>query len=590
MKNIIKSLIVITLCYSFVFSQSAEEKFNQATKLLENGKPTEAITLAQSIENEVGANPKIYSLYVNAYLADGDYVNAKIALNKFKLLVGDKTSESIKAVLDKEREIDAGIERADKELAQKNLAEANRVVSASEQQNKEKQTALQNAPKNDPLAELELWKKIKNSNSASDFQSFLQQFPSGSFAEEAKGKLASLGDVEWNRLKNGTDVNALRAYINNPNSRYSAEAEKRLQMLAASMIEWEKLGDNPSNEQIHEYIRKYPESAFIKNANFVLMWNKTGMQASPKTLLSYRYIDIFSEELASVAIGEKNSAYINKKGQLVIVLPLSFSPGGYNDRGGFSNGLARVQKDATSESFFIDTTGKFVNVPKLDYAGTFKDGYIVGTDKGQNAYLIDKNGKTLKIASNTMSTIVSPFSEGLVWIGDWDKPRGSFYDSTGKKVITPNLKTSVAGQFSEGLAEVRINGKSGFIDKTGQIVIQPKYYSAKPFSEGLAEVCINSGNTCGFIDKSGKEVITPKYYSIDDGFKSGLAFVRTIKGNDWTKQFVGVIDKTGREVIPIEKYAGFWCKAFLEYGLIGVITHDKRKGFVDLEGNEYFDF
>jgi len=55
---------------------------------------------------------------------------------------------------------------------------------------------------------------------------------------------------------------------------------------------------------------------------------------------------------------------------------------------------------------------------------------------------------------------------------------------------------------------VGLNGKLGFIDKSGKEVIPPKYDAASDFSEGLAAVRIGDRNTgkWGFIDKSGNEI------------------------------------------------------------------------------------
>lgn len=57
-------------------------------------------------------------------------------------------------------------------------------------------------------------------------------------------------------------------------------------------------------------------------------------------------------------------------------------------------------------------------------------------------------------------------------------------------VVIP-AKYYLAENFSEGLAAVKINGKWGFIDKTGKMVIPATFSGAKDFSEGLAAVEIN---------------------------------------------------------------------------------------------------
>jgi hypothetical protein len=53
------------------------------------------------------------------------------------------------------------------------------------------------------------------------------------------------------------------------------------------------------------------------------------------------------------------------------------------------------------------------------------------------------------------------------------------------------------------LAKVTVNGKWGFIDKTGKVVILLMYDFAGIFAEGLA--CVELDGEYGFIDKAGKK-------------------------------------------------------------------------------------
>ena len=98
------------------------------------------------------------------------------------------------------------------------------------------------------------------------------------------------------------------------------------------------------------------------------------------------------------------------------------------------------------------------------------------------------------------------------------------------------------GEYSDGLAMVQLNGKLGFIDKSGTLVIPCKYDVADSFSEGLAYVCPNG--KYGFINKSGTEVIPCKYDEAQS-FSEGLACVYL--NNRW-----GFIDKSDTEVIPFK--------------------------------------
>ena len=100
---------------------------------------------------------------------------------------------------------------------------------------------------------------------------------------------------------------------------------------------------------------------------------------------------------------------------------------------------------------------------------------------------------------------------------------------------------------SECLYKARVNDRYGYIDRDGNIVVEPEYYYAEEFTEGLATVSIGSiDGKCGYIDKTGKMVIEPKF---DDAypFSEGLASVEIDK--KW-----GFIDKTGNIVVDFKYY------------------------------------
>ena len=77
-------------------------------------------------------------------------------------------------------------------------------------------------------------------------------------------------------------------------------------------------------------------------------------------------------------------------------------------------------------------------------------------------------------------------------------------------------------EFKDGLAEVKRNGKSGFVDKTGREVVPLIYDWASAFSEGLAKIKRNG--QYGFVDSSGREAVPPRYDNVYD-FKEGLGQV-----------------------------------------------------------------
>ena len=114
------------------------------------------------------------------------------------------------------------------------------------------------------------------------------------------------------------------------------------------------------------------------------------------------------------------------------------------------------------------------------------------------------------------------------------------------------------------------DGKWGYMDKAGKVVIEPQYDGAGDFSEGLAWV--GTELLRGYIDKTGKMVIEPKF-GWAGSFHSGMAAVfghRDGKpigarhGDIWGDEVqmnkpqggTGYIDRTGTRVKVETRYAG----------------------------------
>src|SRR3989339_851218 len=61
---------------------------------------------------------------------------------------------------------------------------------------------------------------------------------------------------------------------------------------------------------------------------------------------------------------------------------------------------------------------------------------------------------------------------------------------------------------NESLFPVQQDQKWGYIDKTGQIIIAPRFDGAEPFAEGLA--LVKTGEKWGAMDRTGTLVIQPR--------------------------------------------------------------------------------
>lgn len=147
-----------------------------------------------------------------------------------------------------------------------------------------------------------------------------------------------------------------------------------------------------------------------------------------------------------------------------------------------------------------------------------------------------------------------------------------FIDAAGRIVIEPRFLN--VGQFSEGLAKVTVPGltdedqlfdreASGFIDERGEFVIGPgspsgykfrdrKDYCYGDFHDGLAKFWVgDSTGYGGFIDRTGRIAVSPKYAAVDD-FSQGLACVSLPRkdGSAFGPKLTGFINTKGKFVIP----------------------------------------
>ncbi len=116
-----------------------------------------------------------------------------------------------------------------------------------------------------------------------------------------------------------------------------------------------------------------------------------------------------------------------------------------------------------------------------------------------------------------------------------------YIDKGGAMVIELGAFSESAGSsFVEGLAQVFVGDKAGFIDTKGRVVIQPRFSGTNGFKEGRALVWLADG--CAYIDKKGAYVVPPGLYSDGHDFSEGLAAVAVTEGDQIR---YGYVDRSG---------------------------------------------
>ena len=65
------------------------------------------------------------------------------------------------------------------------------------------------------------------------------------------------------------------------------------------------------------------------------------------------------------------------------------------------------------------------------------------------------------------------------------------------------------------------NDEWGYVDRSGEWVIEPQFSNAYDFQDGIARVYEASDGSYGYIDSNGKWIIEPQYLDAGD-FSEGL--------------------------------------------------------------------
>ncbi len=197
-----------------------------------------------------------------------------------------------------------------------------------------------------------------------------------------------------------------------------------------------------------------------------------------------------------------------------IVTPLR-----YGAARAFCEGLAAVKfgggaGEAAGYRGFVDRHGGEVIEPRFHLVGDFRAGLAPAAKSGKWGY-IDRTGRWI---IEPRFAHAHRFSEGLaaVRVGD----QWGFIDRHGESAFERRFDRVDEAGFQEGRAVVgRYGAESfceqyGYIDRTGQVVIDMQYGWAEPFCGGRASVwasgagpALSGSASWGVIDPNGRELI-----------------------------------------------------------------------------------
>lgn len=254
----------------------------------------------------------------------------------------------------------------------------------------------------------------------------------------------------------------------------------------------------------------------------------------------------------------------------------------YRSMGMFSNELLNVQLD--NKWGFLNIKGE-VQIPiEYEYVRDFKNEYAI-VDKNKKSGVIDTDGKLMiptefdyirqETSSNKLPRLSQYFiteinkkyglyvlnfatsTVGSKSVDDSEYASAIYYATTPlicKQICTP--KYDYISLNNDGSWQVTLNELYGIINEEGVEIIPPTYRSITVLNHGYFSVSMQDNNVfsknptgrqpSGLVSPKGK-LLTPMKYNHIGEYKNGL-----FEATDFNHGRAGVIDETGKEIIPLD--------------------------------------
>ncbi len=305
----------------------------------------------------------------------------------------------------------------------------------------------------------------------------------------------------------------------------------------------------------------------------VMSNGRKGVYRDGKKIIDFKYEGLNYSNLSNIFIVEKTGKYgfINRDGHVILEPKFSsyeiagdyiYATEGekkelYDINGNFINNRANY-----SQIFEVENTNYFIGISSQD--GTYKiiskeneiannykmisylfDDYFAFSDKNDNYGVIDAS-KGSEVIPATYSSILKVDGVNAIEARD-NKYAATIYSAKLEKVCTMSdaIVEIVARNNKDNYAEIYNKNEKVYINAEGKVVDNKEIYDDK------AILAFKKDGKWGFVNQSGEIVVEPKYDMATEVNEYGYAGV--LKGGKW-----GIVDSKGNILVEpkyeIESY------------------------------------